>query len=228
MSNAFIFDMDGVIVDSEKTWALHGGDLHDEKFGKELAKYLDSDDMVGLSLPDVYDFLVPLGYKKDKKEFYADYDAMAAVIYGKSHITPHIEKLFKRLKQLEYKIGLVSASPQHWIDWALAKENLKPYFDYILSLHEREDLAHKPKPDGFIEAMRVLQSTPEKTIVLEDSNRGIQSAKASGAFTIGFREHLIEGYSQENADIYANTVEDVIKIVEKRLHIQKSGNTKPY
>ena len=83
----------------------------------------------------------------------------------------------------------------------------------MISLEERKDLAHKPSPAGYLEAIKTLGVTPESSIILKDSNAGIASAKASEAYTIGLKQNLVKGYNQEGADIYADTVEDVIKIV---------------
>jgi len=56
----------------------------------------------------------------------------------------------------------------------------------------------------------------QKTIILEDSNPGIASAKAAGAFTIGLRQNLIDGYQQVGADAYANTIDEVIALVDRQ------------
>lgn len=120
---------------------------------------------------------------------------------------------------LHCKIGLVSGSPESWIKLALEKTNITDTFNCIISLHDRADLGHKPAPDGYLEAMKKLGSDPQHTIILEDSNQGIQAAKASGAFTIGFRQLLIADYQQTGADVYADTMEDVIKIVEEKFQI---------
>lgn len=64
--------------------------------------------------------------------------------------------------------------------------------------------------------MRVLASTPDNTIILEDSNSGIKSARASGAYTIGLKQNLVDSYVQEGADDYAKTMTDVIELVKKK------------
>ncbi|HSW88764.1 MAG TPA: HAD family hydrolase, partial [Candidatus Saccharimonadales bacterium] len=84
------------------------------------------------------------------------------------------------------------------------------------SLDKRSDLPHKPAPDGYLEAIRMLGSTPQSTIILEDSNAGIASAKAAGAFVIGLRENLVEGQSQNGADIYADNINEVISIIKNK------------
>jgi HAD superfamily hydrolase (TIGR01509 family) len=214
MNKAFIFDMDGVIIDSERTWALYEQSFYENLFGKEIAEKVGH--TIGMSLPVIYDVAATHGFSMQREEFYNLSHTKAKKIYAESKITEGVEDLIEKLKAMEFKIGLVSASPDLWIDLMFAKTNVRHLFDYVLSLHERENLHHKPHPDGYIAAMTYLQSAPETTIILEDSNRGIQSAKASGAFTIGFRQNLQKDYEQTGADIYADTLEEVVKIVEER------------
>jgi HAD superfamily hydrolase (TIGR01509 family) len=214
MYNAFIFDMDGVIIDTERTWGLYEKELQENLYGKEIAEKIGS--TVGIAPAVTYDLAVSYGFSMDREVFFDHCYKLAEIIYKKAPITKDFEKLIAKLVTLDCKIGLVSASPQSWIDLALAKTPVSNKFDYILSLHEREDLQHKPAPDGYLEAMRELGSNPAHTIILEDSNRGIQSAKASGAFTIGFRQFLVAEYQQTGADVYADTMEDVIKIAAEK------------
>ncbi len=82
-------------------------------------------------------------------------------------------------------------------------------------MQDRPDLKRKPAPDGFVEAFRMLGATPADSFVLEDSNPGIESGKAAGAYVIGYRGNLVNGYEQTGADAYADTMDDVIKLVKK-------------
>ena len=96
----------------------------------------------------------------------------------------------------------------------LPRLTYKDKFSYVLSTNQRDDLKAKPAPDGYLDAIKNLDSDPEHSIILEDSNRGIQSAKASGAFVIGFKENLVPEYKQEGADACAENMSEVVKIVE--------------
>ena len=85
------------------------------------------------------------------------------------------------------------------------------------SVFEHPELRPKPAPDGYLDACKNLEAKPENTIVLEDSNPGIAAAGAAGCYVIGFRAHAPEGFPQTGADAYADTMEDVIKLVAKRV-----------
>ena len=64
--------------------------------------------------------------------------------------------------------------------------------------------------------IKLLGVTPNETIILEDSNLGIESAKKSGAFVIGYRGNLTPGYIQKNADTYVDTIPEVVTILKKK------------
>ena len=217
MNKAFIFDMDGVIVDSERTWNGYEEGFLRKVFGKEIYEKYAGHDVIGLSILGIYDIAVSFGFTMPKEEFYREYDKQAKVVYQQAPIAKGLNELLEYLQVNDYTIGLVSASPISWINQVLDRAKITYAFDYILSLHEREDLEHKPEPHGFLEAMKELHASPQTTIILEDSNMGIQAAKASGAFTIGFKQHLLEDYQQTGADVYADSMKDVMLIVEKQL-----------
>lgn len=214
MNKAFIFDMDGVIIDSESVWGKYEKEFLIELMGEEAYDKI-KDHLVGSTINVIYDRACEAGLIMEKKEFIKKYDEQALHIYSLSSPTNDINKLLEKLIGLNFKIGLVSASRQLWIDTALEKIRNKNLFDYVLSLAEREDLRPKPYPDGFLEAMKQLGSTPEKTIILEDSNRGLQAAKASGALTICLREHLPEGHMSEQADMTIDNLKTLMTFLDE-------------
>lgn len=215
MKKAFIFDFDGVIINSEPLWEVAKTELYQRIFGREI--FLKMGLTVGMSVDAIYDRAVQCGAIVDKKFFVEEFFAKAPEIYANAPLTPGTESIAKTLIGLGYKIGIVSASPIEWLEIALKRIDLKDSVSFILSLYDREDIPHKPAPDGYLKAMDALGSSPQTTIILEDSKTGIQSAKACGAFTIGFRQNLLAGQSQDGADAYANDFEDVVRLVGEKV-----------
>lgn len=207
--------MDGVLIDSEHAWIPYQDQFSTTLFGKDIYSKIGS--TVGISIDAIYKKAQQQGFNLSIGEYYRIYDEQAKLIYANARLTPNIEKLISRLKAKGFKLGLVSSSRRNWIDMALGRLNIENDFDFILSLNDRKDLKSKPHPDGYIEAIKYLHSTSETTIILEDSDAGIQSAKNSGAYTIGFKEHLLPKYMQTGADIYAANMLEVIKVVDKVL-----------
>lgn len=211
MQKAFIFDMDGVIINSEQSWGKYSPNFLEDLLGADIAKRVGH--TIGITINTIYDKAVQYGFSMPKEEYAKRYDQQALLIYKKSEITEDLDKLVAELLKRNCHLGLVSSSRQLWIDHVLSRLSFADKLERVISLNERPDLKPKPHPDGYIEVIKKLKSTPQNTVILEDSNSGIQAAKGSGAYTIGFRKNLLPGYIQKGADIFADTIEDVINIV---------------
>jgi HAD superfamily hydrolase (TIGR01509 family) len=212
-NRAFIFDMDGVLIDSERSWVRYDADFLTKVFGKEISGKIGK--TIGLTVNTVYEKAVSFGTTVDKNKLIEIYDNQAHSIYSQSEITEDIDNLVAELDKLNFKLGLVSSSRQNWIDKVLPRLAFREKLEHIISVNDRPDLKPKPAPDGYLEAIKELGAIPQTTIILEDSNTGIKAAKASGAYVIGFRKNLVDGYEQEGADVYANDVHEVVDMVKK-------------
>lgn len=212
MNKAFLFDLDGVLINDEQMWEDEKQLLYDQIFSKEVADKLGS--TLGVNIDAIYEKAKGAGANVSKDEVVQAFFKIADKVYESAPISEGLSELVDVLKQLKYRIGIVSASPLSWITTAVNRLPFENNIELIISLHERPDLTHKPAPDGYLEAMKALGATPATTIILEDSNSGIQSAKASGALTIGLKQNLVKGYVQNGADVYAETIADVVTLVQ--------------
>lgn len=215
MNRAFVFDMDGVLVDSERYWGPFKEPFLERIFGEKVRKELG--DVAGKGLEGVWDDAVKLGAKIDRNEFLKGYDEVATKVYDAAPLTDGVGKLADYLIAKGFKLALVTQSPQSWINRVIPHVPFKDKIDLILSLYERKDLKRKPAPDGFVACFQALGADPERSIVLEDSNIGIAAGKAAGAYVIGYRGNLQDDYKQTGADAYAHTMKEVEKIVITRL-----------
>ncbi len=214
VNKAFIFDMDGVIIDSEALWGKQEKNFIIHLLGEPVYEKI-KDHLMGSTVNVIYDLAREYGSTISKEAFLKQYDKQALSIYSLSKPTNDINKLLQKLSDLGFKIGLVSASRPLWIEEVLKKIRNRDLFKYTVSLAQRTDLQPKPHPDGYLEAMKVLGSAPEKTIILEDSNKGIASATASGAFTICLREHLSREYISEGADMYIENLKRLLTFLDE-------------
>lgn len=212
-NRAFIFDMDGVIINSEQAWLLYRDTFLSELLGEKIASKVG--DTIGMTVNEIYDIAAKEGFSMNKQKYFELYDKQAAYIYSKATITPDIDKLAERLVVLGFTLGLVTSSRTTWIKNVLPRLTFKGRIQYTVSINDRADLKPKPNPDGYLETIEKLGASPQTTVILEDSNSGIKAAKAAGAYTIGFKKNLVPGYLQQGADIYANNMKDVIEIIEK-------------
>ena len=213
---AVIFDMDGVLIDTEKHWVQLEDAFLENLLGKEVAAKLGN--TTGISIQNIYKKAVELGHIGSQKDFEDAFDVKAQEIYRKADISAGTVDLIEKLLEHNFKIGIVSASPLSWIQIFLDRVPFGNSFDIIISLHERSDLSHKPHPDGYNAAMKNLGVLPSETHILEDSNPGIAAAKASGAYVIALEEHLVPGYMQSSdAHSKAKRMADVWSIIEAKI-----------
>jgi HAD superfamily hydrolase (TIGR01509 family) len=212
MTKLFLFDFDGVVIDNESTWEKIEASMYKKVFEPDVYRSLGL--TIGLSIDGIHDKAVACGSKVDKDVLIKEYNNKAPNVYKNAPLTPGIDTIGETLEALGYKIGIVSASSRAWIDIALNRTSFKNDVEFILSLFDRKDLAHKPAPDGYQEAMRFFGISPENTVILEDSNTGIEAAKSSGAHTIRFTQNLVEGYVQSEADSTADNLDAVIDFLE--------------
>lgn len=213
MEKAFIFDWDGVLIQSEQVWTKLEREAWPRLFGQEISDKMP--DLVGAGLNGVLVSAASLGATFDKEDIIAAYDDIAKRVYARSALSPGIDTLIESLREQQFKIGIVSQSARSWLNNALHRLSFLDMISIVITLPEHPELRLKPAPDGYLEAFRQLQADPLSSVILEDSNLGIEAGKASGAYVIGFRGNLTPGYEQKGAYAYADTMEDVIGILHK-------------
>lgn len=186
MLKAFIFDMDGVIIDSEP--------LHfetDKMVMKEFGVEVSDEELtsfVGTTNPYMWSVLLEK-YKLSTsvEELLELQNKYKSQMFGQSKLSPieGITELILNLRERGAYIGLASSSSRQFITMILKALNIYHYFDVIVS--GEEVINSKPAPDIFLKAAQELQVDPENCIVLEDSENGVIGAKAAGMKCIAFK-----------------------------------------
>ncbi len=180
-----IWDMDGVLVDSERHW-----DTKEDFF---LARALDNwnkfdeSRLIGRSLPDIYKMLrEEMNLQMSYDEYREQYDATAKYIYStKAELMPNALKTLEELSQAGIIQALVSSSTHRWIGYAIEQFGIKQYFTEIISSDD-VDGKGKPAPDIYEYACKKLRASKNKILVVEDSVPGIQAAKNAGLIVAGY------------------------------------------
>jgi HAD superfamily hydrolase (TIGR01509 family) len=209
-NKAFIFDMDGVLIDSERLWVAEDYNFLLTTFGKDAADKVGS--TLAVKVDEIYERIQSLGIAVDKDAFITMYDERAAAIYAKSAVTKGTTELAAFLEQNRYRLALVSTSRKNWIDRVVPRLKFRDQLEVVISIND-EGFPSKPAPDAFLEALHRLDADPKRSVILEDANRGIAAGKAAGCYVIGYREHLVAGHEQTGADVYADSMENVIEIL---------------
>lgn len=211
MKPAIIFDMDGVIVRSEQLW--------DEREPSYLRKILQppiAEQIIGktrgCSVSMIYEWAKRLGHTGSYDVFFKGYDELAVDIYTKGHITSGIDELIGQLQTRGVRLAVVSASPINWVMAVVNRLQHKHAFQFIESVNAHQELKPKPAPDGYIAAMKTLHALPGETLIIEDSQTGINSAITSGAHVCCFTLHAEE--PPHGVDTYAHTIEELSAVCQ--------------
>ncbi|ACD51997.1 phosphatase [Clostridium botulinum] len=205
---AFIFDMDGVIIDSEPIHRQVHGEIMNTlgiNISKgELALYAGAtNEYIFTKLKERY------GIKKSVSEL-MDYKSKLIINKVKEEsLEPinGIRELLNALRKNNIKIAIGSSSPRSLIEAVIDKFNLHSAFDCIVSGEEVE--RSKPYPDVYIEVSKNLGINPEKCIVVEDSHNGVQAAKSAGMKCIGFNNVNSGNQDLSKADVRVDTIRKI-------------------
>lgn len=207
-----IWDMDGVLVDSERHW-----DTKDDFFlARELDNWSEFDEsrLIGRSLADIYAMLrKEMDLQMSYDEYRENYDATAKHIYStKAELMPNAMKTLESLKQMGITQALVSSSTHRWIGYALDQFGIAEYFTKIISSDD-VDGKGKPAPDIYKYACAQLNASQDEILVIEDSIPGIQAAKQAGLTVAGYTGAK-HGQHPADADIEIDDLREVLRLVE--------------
>lgn len=182
MIKAVIFDMDGLLINSEPVWF---------RARKELLKDIDYNwtwdnqkHTMGVSTAAWVNYMHNLVNKTlTKEELLKGVTDRMKLYYNKGEIElmPGANEALKFAKE-NYKVGLASGSYKALLYSAVKVNNWENIFDEILSSDDME--RGKPHPDVYLEVIKRLGVEPNESVVLEDSPDGIRAGVAAGTKTI--------------------------------------------
>jgi len=175
--DAVVFDMDGVLLQSEEVWDEVREEYVRERGGRYDAEIQRA--MMGMSSPEWSRYLHDhAGVPDEPEEINAEVvRRMLARYRVQLPLIPGAVEAVERLAA-HYPLGLASSSNRELIDTALDVSGLAPFFSATVS---SEEVAHgKPAPDVYLEAARRLGVDPSRCCAVEDSHGGIRSAKSAG------------------------------------------------
>ncbi len=174
--DAVVFDLDGVLVDSEAVWDEVREEFVQEKGGRwhEDAQR----DMMGMSSVEWSRYVRDrLGVDMDPERISQEVADRVADLY-RDHL-PLLPGAVESVRALatEWPLGLASSSNRHVIDLVLEEAGIVNEFKATVSSEEVG--AGKPAPDVYLEAARRLDADPSSSVAIEDSTNGLRSAHAA-------------------------------------------------
>ena len=175
---AVLFDMDGVIVDSEPLWSKAEEQLlarRNLRYSPQLKTV-----MMGLDSSEAVGFLIKhYNLQESVGDVVAERNQLVADLFRQFlRPMPHALQLARSVQAAQIKTGLASSSPKELVDLALRRLNITELFDLILT---GDQVARgKPAPDIYLTAARELGMNHENCLVIEDAPHGVAAAKAAG------------------------------------------------
>lgn len=206
MIQGIVFDMDGVLADTE----------HFYQCRREA--YLDrmdfpgprGVDFVGSNEKAIWETLVPgdAQLREQMLQGYRAYRRFHPEDYGKL-ADPEVKPLLEALHRQNVRVAIASSSDQKAIHRFMEAAGVAGLVDYVIS--GEECAAHKPDPEIYLRAMAALGLTPATAFAVEDSPTGIAAAKNAGMTVYALRPRHGEKMDQSAANAILDSLAEVME-----------------
>ncbi|MCH7699503.1 MAG: HAD family phosphatase [Chloroflexi bacterium] len=206
---AVVFDMDGVLVDSEPVFFEAVNELL-----KPAGKRIDWEDyqhLLGSTMSHTWhSVLETVGLDANEAQQYLDgySDTLIELLRRPRSLLPGVEPLIADLRRQRIPIAVATASRLAWVEAVLGEGAGVPLetFDAVVSREQVEN--GKPAPDLYLRAAELLSTPPERCIAIEDTIPGIASAKAAGMYAIQVRASSTALPPIDAADLVLDSLHD--------------------
>lgn len=216
--NAVIFDMDGVLVDTESISMQQIYELfvrNDFQISKQ-----DVYSIIGTSTEASWELLGNMVEPKISseevsrlyyKEINNDNRDFADLKF------PYVRQMIQKFKEKNIKMGIASSSSIKDIENMMKQCAIEKNIDFHISGDSLKN--PKPHPDIYLKTMNNLKVQKENTIIIEDSYSGITAGKKSGAFVIAIEDKKF-GINQSDADLIVTDLLDAYTAIIKRFGLE--------
>ena len=208
-NNYIIFDMDGVLLDSEpmhqeiiyETFQLKG-----IPFDKAYIQTL-----TGMSAYPMWEKVKRDAQRTESVEelmqFHRDY-FFKRLPEVKVPLVPHVKEVLEKFKNEGKHLSLASSSARKLIDIFTQQTNIAHYFEVIMS---GDDVQYsKPNPEIFLKVAQWYHLPATQFTVIEDSTNGVKAAKSAGMQCIGFQNPLSGGQDLSQADLLIHSMQELL------------------
>ena len=213
MDKALIFDMDGLMIDSERLYFEVERDLA-RRYGKEvrdetLWKMMGRTPLEGLTI-----YVRDLGLPLDPAEAVViRNDLMREKMKNDLQPMPGLFHILDAFRG-ERKLAVSTGAPQEFLDIAVDKLGIRDRFDALLA---SDGLTRgKPDPEIFLRTCEMLGVPPDRAVVLEDSENGVIAGKRAGCAVIAVPSDYTRGQDFSRADHVAADLFEAERILRSR------------
>ena len=203
-----IFDMDGVIVDSEYTYLESKTQILNEAGYDKPISYQYQ--FMGTTYEFMWQVMKDeLGLPKDIQHYISEMNRIREEMIERDGVRAikNAQQLIHKLVEEGYELAVASSSPKKEIVRNLTELGLMDYFKVLVS---GEEVARsKPNPDVFLRAAELLEIDPADCIVIEDTKNGARAAKAANMYCYGFAN---PDYPAQDLSVTDEIVTDLLAI----------------
>ena len=208
-NNYIIFDMDGVLLDSEP---MHQEIIYEtfQLKGIPLDKaYIQT--LTGMSAFPMWEKVKRDAQRTESVEelmqFHRDY-FFKRLPEMKVPLVPHIKEVLEKFKNEGKHLSLASSSGRKLIDIFTQQTNIAHYFEVIMS---GDDVKYsKPNPEIFLKVAQWYGLPATQFTVIEDSTNGVKAAKSANMKCIGFDNPLSGGQDLSQADLLIHSMQELL------------------
>lgn len=221
MIKAVIFDMDGVIIDSEIEYLKH-----DLEFARTKNPSIELEDlfgMVGSSREDCWGCMAKAvnngqTWKELRDEFRSQWDVLSLIDYRKI-FRPEIPGILKELKSMGLRIALASSTQLDVIERVLKLNGI--YDEFELLVTGAQFKRSKPDPEIYHYTAARLELKEEECLVIEDSTFGVTAASRAGMKIAALIDHRFH-FDQSLADYRMESLNEIPGIARELLSTSKA------
>ena len=206
---AFLFDFDGLIIDTETAsragWAWlyreHGFELPEDKWATLIGT-------IGAPWNPMEHLEALVGSPLDADALNERRRTHELSLLETEQFRPGILDYLEEAERRGLKIAIVSSSSNRWIDMHLSRLEHAIHWDAIVAANH--DVARaKPRPDLYLEACRLIEVEPEEAIAFEDSPNGVRAARAAGIYVVAIPNDVTRDLGLEEADLVLDSLADL-------------------
>lgn len=211
---AIIFDMDGVILDSEP-FHKRAREIMFQKYS--IVPDENFPEAVGRSSVEFWQAVIDLkGMNNDAVKLTREQFDLVEQQIRENH-TPASDGLRDVLvwaKEKGVKIALASASDDILVTNSLKLTGVYDYFDHLVTSSDITKV--KPDPESYLKAMQKAGVTADEAVAVEDSKSGVQSAKSAGLYCFGYSNPTSGGQDISRADIIIDNIGKVLEYIDAK------------
>jgi len=216
---AVIFDMDGVLINSEPYYYEYLNQRFD-KLGLSVTSE-EYNGFVGLPSNKVWSYLeTTRGITLGIEDLMKNEEEQINHIFSQAHLEPieGVRDLMLKLNSLQIPMSVASSSYKSTIELIIKKLGLQKFFEFLVSGTEVKK--GKPHPDIFLKSAKLHNVLPQECLVIEDSTNGLTGARKAGMFCVGFKnpgsgqqdlsqaQVIIEDYRKDSIQAFIHMVEN--------------------